>query len=161
MCFAVDGATRMQQLIQDLLSYSRVTSRGKALNLTQSETACNSALENLRESIKESKAQVSVGPLPGIIADATQLTQLFQNLIGNAIKYRNERRPEISISARPNGREWTFSLQDNGIGIEPQYFERIFQMFQRLHPRNENSGTGIGLAVSPQTVERPREQICV
>jgi signal transduction histidine kinase len=159
--FAVDGATRMQQLIQDLLSYSRVTTRGKALNLTQSETACNCALENLQESIKESKTHVSVGPLPGIIADATQLTQLFQNLIGNAIKYRNERRPEISISARPNGSEWTFSIQDNGIGIEPQYFERIFQMFQRLHTRKEYSGTGIGLAVCRKIVERHGGRIWV
>ncbi len=159
--FAVDGATRMQQLIQDLLSYSRVTSRGEALNLTQSETACNSALENLRESIKESKAQVSVGPLPGIIADASQLTQLFQNLIGNAIKYRNERRPEISISAKSNGSEWTFSIQDNGIGIELKYFERIFQMFQRLHTRKEYSGTGIGLAVCRRIVERHGGRIWV
>ena len=159
--FAVDGATRMQQLIQDLLSYSRVTTRGKALNLNQSEAACNSAIENLQESIKESKAQVSVGPLPGIIADATQLTQLFQNLIGNAIKYRNERRPEIRVAARSNGSEWTFSIQDNGIGIEPKYSERIFQMFQRLHTRKEYSGTGIGLAVCRKIVERHGGKIWV
>jgi len=159
--FAVDGASRMQQLIQDLLSYSRLTTKGKALNLTQAEVACNSALENLQESVKESNAQVNVGPLPGVFGDATQLTQLFQNLIGNAIKYRNERRPEIRVAARPHGNEWTFSVQDNGIGIEPQYSERIFQMFQRLHTRKEYSGTGIGLAVCRKIVERHGGKIWV
>ena len=159
--FAVDGATRMQQLIQDLLSYSRLTTKGKAFNFTQAEVACNSALENLHASIKESNAQVSIETLPGVFADATQLTQLFQNLIGNAIKYRNERRPEIRVAAKPNGNEWTFSVQDNGIGIEPQYSERIFQMFQRLHTRAEYSGTGIGLAVCRKIVERHGGRIWV
>ncbi len=151
----------MQQLIQDLLSYSRLTTKGKALNLTQAEASCNSAIENLRESIKESNAQVTVGPLPGVFADATQLTQLFQNLIGNAIKYRNKRGPEIRVAARSNGNQWTFSVQDNGIGIEPQYFERIFQMFQRLHTREDYSGTGIGLAVCRKIVERHGGRIWV
>ncbi len=159
--FAVDGATRMQQLIQDLVSYSRLTTRGKALNLTQAEVACNSAIENLQESVKESNAQVSVGTLPEVFADARQLTQLFQNLIGNAIKYRNERRPEICVAATPNGKEWIFSVQDNGIGIQPQYFERIFQIFQRLHTRKEYSGTGIGLAVCRKIVERHGGRIWV
>ena len=159
--FAVDGATRMQQLIQDLLSYSRLTTKGKALHLTQAEVACNAALENLHETIKESNAEVSIGPLPGVIGDATQLTQLFQNLIGNAIKYRNERKPEIHVAAKVNGNEWTFSVQDNGIGIEPQYSERIFQMFQRLHTRKEYSGTGIGLAVCRKIVERHGGKIWV
>ena len=159
--FAVDGATRMQQLIQDLLSYSRLTTKGKAFNFTQAEVACNSALENLHASIKESNAQVSIETLPGVFADTTQLTQLFQNLIGNAIKYRNERRPEIRVAAKPNGNEWTFSVQDNGIGIEPQYSERIFQMFQRLHTRAEYSGTGIGLAVCRKIVERHGGRIWV
>lgn len=159
--FAVDGATRMQHLIQDLLSYSRLTTRGKALHFIQAVVACNSAIENLHASIKESNAQVNVGPLPGVLADATQLTQLFQNLIGNAIKYRNERRPEIYVAARRNGNEWTFSVQDNGIGIEPQYCERIFQMFQRLHTRKEYTGTGIGLAVCRKIVERHGGRIWV
>lgn len=159
--FAVDGATRMQQLIQDLVSYSRLTTRGKALNLTRAEVACNSAIENLQESVKESNAQVRVGTLPEVFADARQLTQLFQNLIGNAIKYRNERRPEIRVAAKPNGNEWIFSVQDNGIGIEPQYFERIFQIFQRLHTRKEYSGTGIGLAVCRKIVERHGGRIWV
>jgi PAS domain S-box-containing protein len=159
--FAVDGASRMQQLIQDLLSYSRLTTRGKALQFTQTGAACNTALENLRESIKNSNAEVSVGPLPTVHADATQLAQLFQNLIGNAIKYRNKRKPEIRVDARPNGNEWIFSVQDNGIGIEPQYFERIFQMFQRLHTRKDYSGTGIGLAICRKIAERHGGKIWV
>jgi PAS domain S-box-containing protein len=152
--FAVDGATRMQQLIEDLLSYSRLTTRGKALTRTEAGAACNAAIGNLQESIKDSNAIVSVGLLPSVFADASQLTALFQNLIGNAIKYRNERRPEIRVDALPQGNEWVFSVQDNGIGIEQQYFERIFQMFQRLHSRKDYPGTGIGLAVCKKIVER-------
>ena len=159
--FAVDGASRMQQLIQDLLSYSRLTIRGKELQFTETGAACNAALENLRESIKNANAEVNVGPLPAVLADATQLAQLFQNLIGNAIKYRNRRRPEIGVDARCNGNEWVFSVQDNGIGIEPQYFERIFQMFQRLHTRKDYSGTGIGLAICRKIVERHGGKIWV
>ncbi len=152
--FAVDGAARMQQLIQDLLSYSRLTTRGKTPCFTLAEAACHTALDNLQESIKISKTLVSVGPLPAVLADATQLTQLFQNLIGNAIKYCSERTPEIHVGATSTASEWIFSVQDNGIGIEPQYFERIFQMFQRLHTRMEYSGTGIGLAICRRIVER-------
>lgn len=159
--FAVDGAARMQLLIQDLLSYSRLTTRGKTPCFTLAEAACRSALENLQESIRSSNATVSVGALPAVLADAMQLTQLFQNLVGNAIKYRNERKPEIRVDARSNGHEWIFSVQDNGIGIEPQYFERIFQMFQRLHTRTEYSGTGIGLAICRRIVERHGGRIWV
>jgi len=153
--FAVDGANRMQQLIQDLLSYSRVTTKGKALTLTESQAACDNALKNLGQAIRDSGAKLTLGTLPRVRADATQLTQLFQNMIGNAIKYcGNDRSPEINVAARENGADWVFSVQDNGIGIEPQYFERIFQMFQRLHTRNEYSGTGIGLAICRKIVER-------
>jgi signal transduction histidine kinase len=159
--FAVDGATRMQGLIQDLLSYSRVTTKGQSLQLTDARAACNAALENLQSSIKDSKAVVNVGPLPAVLADATQLTQLFQNLIGNAVKYRNQRRPEIQVAARPNGDEWVLSVKDNGIGIAPQYSDRIFQMFQRLHTREEYSGTGIGLAICRKIVERHGGRIWV
>jgi PAS domain S-box-containing protein len=159
--FAVDGATRMQLLIQDLLAYSRLTTKGKALHFMQAEAACSSAIQNLRESIKESGAQVSFESLPGVLADATQLTQLFQNLIGNAIKYRNEGKPEIRVSASSAENEWIFRVQDNGIGIEPQYFERIFQMFQRLHTRAQYSGTGIGLAICRKIVERHGGRIWV
>jgi PAS domain S-box-containing protein len=154
IAFAVDGASRMQQLIEDLLSYSRLTTRGKALAWTEAGAACKAAIRNLRESIKGSNAAVRVGPLPAVLADSSQLTALFQNLIGNAIKYRNERRPEIHVDAEPQGNEWTFSVQDNGIGIERQYWERIFQMFQRLHSRKDYPGTGIGLAVCKKIVER-------
>jgi light-regulated signal transduction histidine kinase (bacteriophytochrome) len=159
--FAVDGAIRMQQLIQDLSSYSRVANRGETLELTQSQAACGTALSNLRGSIEDAGAVLNVGPLPAVLADATQLTQLFQNLIGNAVKYRNQRRPEIQVAARPNGDEWVLSVKDNGIGIEPQYSERIFQMFQRLHAREEYSGTGIGLAICRKIVERHGGRIWV
>jgi two-component system, sensor histidine kinase and response regulator len=152
--FAVDGAARMQQLIRDLLSYSRLTTQAKPLALASSDAACKAAIANLQKSIEDSAAVVSVGPLPTLMADATQLTQLFQNLIGNAIKYRNERRPEIFVTARPDRNQWVFSIQDNGIGIEPQYFERIFQMFQRLHTRDKYAGTGIGLALCRKIAER-------
>ena len=159
--FAVDGANRMQQLIQDLLSYSRVTTKGNQLQLTATEAACKAAVLNLEKSIEDSEAVVSVGPLPTLMADATQLTQLFQNLIGNAIKYRSGTRPEICVAARPDRNHWVFSVQDNGIGIEPQYFERIFQMFQRLHSRGEYPGTGIGLAISKKIAERHGGRIWV
>ena len=159
--FAVDGATRMQTLIQDLLSYSRVTSRGKALQPTETRIACDAALKNLQTAIQESSAAVNVGPLPAALGDEAQLTQLFQNLIGNAIKYRNHRQPKIDVAARGNGDEWIFSVQDNGIGIDPQYFQRIFQMFQRLHTRKDYAGTGIGLAVCRKIVERHGGRIWV
>jgi light-regulated signal transduction histidine kinase (bacteriophytochrome) len=158
--FAVDGANRMQQLIQDLLSYSRLTTRGKALELTESQTACNNALANLRKSIEDSGAKVVVGTLPAVLADAVQLSQLFQNLIGNAIKYC-QRRPEIQVEARADGKDWAFSIRDNGIGIDPRYCERIFQMFQRLHTRNEYSGTGIGLTICRKIAERHGGRIWV
>lgn len=152
--FAVDGATRMQNLIRDLLSYSRVTTKGQSLQLTDVKAACDSALANLQTSIQESNAVVSVGPLPTVLADATQLTQLFQNLIGNAVRYRHERAPEVHVEAKSSGDQWVVSVKDNGIGIEPQYFERIFQMFQRLHTRAEYPGTGIGLSICRKIVER-------
>jgi light-regulated signal transduction histidine kinase (bacteriophytochrome) len=159
--FAVDGATRMQTLIRDLLSYSRVMTQGRSPQPVDAKVACTAALENLRKSIEESHARVSVGTLPTVKADATQLTQLFQNLIGNALKYRNERAPEIRVDAKPTEQAWLFSVQDNGIGIEPQYYERIFQMFQRLHTRAEYSGTGIGLAICRRIVERHGGRIWV
>jgi PAS domain S-box-containing protein len=151
--FAVDGATRMQTLIMDLLAYSRVTTKGQSFRLTEVKAACDIALENLQASIEESHAVVSVGLLPAVLGDAAQLAQLLQNLIGNAIKYGKER-PEIHVTARLDENNWVFSVQDNGIGIEPQYFERIFLMFQRLHTREQYSGTGIGLAICRKIVER-------
>jgi PAS domain S-box-containing protein len=159
--FAVDGATRMQTLIHDLLSYSRVTTRGQSIAPTDAEVACKNAVRNLRSAIGEADGVVSVGALPPVLADATQLTQLFQNLIGNAIKYRDHRKPDIRINAKPDGELAIFSIEDNGIGIEPQYFERIFQMFQRLHTIKAYSGTGIGLALCRKIVERHGGRIWV
>ena len=145
----------MQRLIQDLLAFSRVGTKGQELLDTSSEEALQQALINLRGAIEESGAQVTHDPLPGVLADETQLTQLFQNLIGNGIKYQNPGVPLVHISAARNGgKKWIFSVKDNGLGIDSQYFERIFGMFQRLHKRDEFAGTGIGLAICKKIVER-------
>src|ERR1700691_584386 len=153
--FAVDGANRMQRLIQDLLAYSRVGTKGKELLETSSEDALERSLLNLRGAIADSGALVTHDALPSVLADEMQLTQLFQNLVGNAIKYQKAGTPKIHISASKNGgTKWTFSVRDNGLGIDPQYFERIFVMFQRLHKREEFAGTGIGLAICKKIVER-------
>jgi light-regulated signal transduction histidine kinase (bacteriophytochrome) len=159
--FAVDGATRMQTLIQDLLSYSRVTTRGQSFEVTNSATVCSASLRNLQKAIEESGADVEVEPLPEVFADATQLTQVFQNLVGNAIKYCDHRKPEIRIRAEIQNGFAIFSVADNGIGIESQYYDRIFQMFQRLHTRTEYSGTGIGLALCKKIVDRHGGKIWV
>lgn len=154
IAFAVDGASRMQRLIQDLLAYSRVGTKGKDLLDTSSERALQQSLVNLRGAIEESGAQVTHDPLPAVMADETQLIQLFQNLIGNAIKYQGPGVPRVHVSASNGGKQLTFSVRDNGLGIDPQYFERIFGMFQRLHKREEFAGTGIGLAICKKIVER-------
>jgi len=161
--FAVDGASRMQQLIQDLLDYSRIGTKGRDLIETSSEVALQQALRNLRGAIEESHARVTHDPLPLVLADPMQLSQLFQNLIGNAIKYQKTGAvPEVHISAGRNGDpKWTFSIKDNGLGIDPQYFERIFGMFQRLHKRDEFAGTGMGLAICKKIVERHGATISV
>jgi PAS domain S-box-containing protein len=154
--FAVDGANRMQRLIQDLLIFSRVGTKGAELVDTASEEAMQQALVNLGTAIEESEAVVTYDTLPAVLADWTQLVQLFQNLVGNAIKYhRAESSPKVHISAvaGPTGK-WLFSVTDNGMGIESEYFEKIFGMFQRLHKRDEFEGTGIGLAVCKKIVER-------
>jgi light-regulated signal transduction histidine kinase (bacteriophytochrome) len=162
IAFAVDGASRMQQLIQDLLAYSRVETKGRDLLDASSEKALQQALVNLRSAIAESGALVTHDPLPTVLADETQLIQLFQNLIGNAIKYQNPGVPQIHISAARNDeKKWLFSVRDNGLGIDPQYFERIFGMFQRLHKRDEFAGTGIGLAICRKIVERHGGSISV
>lgn len=153
--FAVDGATRMQRLIQDLLIYARVGTQGKELLETSSERAMQFAIRNLGGVIADSGAQITHDPLPDVQADEIQLIQLFQNLIANAIKYQNPGVPTVHVSAVKDPDDiWTFSVKDNGIGIEPQYFERIFGVFQRLHKREEYSGTGIGLAICKKIVER-------
>jgi PAS domain S-box-containing protein len=155
IAFAVDGCTRMQGLIQDLLAYSRAGTTGKALCDVSGEDALQGALTNLRITIGQSGAVVTHDSLPALMTDETQLTQVFQNLVGNAIKYRSAEVPRVHVSAAKNGdNEWIFSVRDNGLGIAPQYFERIFILFQRLHGRNEFEGTGIGLAICKKVLER-------
>jgi light-regulated signal transduction histidine kinase (bacteriophytochrome) len=161
IAFAVDGANRMQRLIQDLLAFSRVGTKGKDLHDTSSEEALGQALRNLRSAIQESGALVTHDPMPAVLADEMQLTQLFQNLIGNAIKYQNPGVPQIHIAARHGEGKWIFSIKDNGLGIDPQYFEKIFGMFQRLHKREEFAGTGIGLAICKKIIERHGSSITV
>jgi light-regulated signal transduction histidine kinase (bacteriophytochrome) len=152
----------MQGLIKDLLSYSRAGKDGKALCEVSSEDALQGALTNLRATIEQSGAIVTHDLLPAITSDDTQLTQVFQNLVGNAIKYRSTEVPRVHVSASKNGgNEWIFSVHDNGLGIAPQYFERIFVLFQRLHGREEFEGTGIGLAVCKKLVERMGGRIWV
>ena len=155
IAFAVDGASRMQRLIQDLLTFSRVGSRGESLRTTSSDDALEQAITNLRGAIEDSGAIVTHEPLPTVLADETQLIQLFQNLVGNAIKYQGPGIPRVHIAASRYGQQrWTFSVGDNGLGIDSDYFERIFGMFQRLHKREEFAGTGIGLAICKKIVER-------
>jgi PAS domain S-box-containing protein len=162
IAFAVDGASRMQRLIQDLLAYSRVGTRGSDLLDISSEDALQQALLNLRGAIEESRALVTHDPLPNVLADEMQLVQLFQNLVGNAIKYQGPGVPRVHVAAARNGgKKWSFSVQDNGLGIEPQYFERIFGMFQRLHKREAFAGTGIGLAICKKIVEQHGGSISV
>ena len=152
--FAVDGASRMQSLINDLLDFSRVTTKAKEFEPTNCEEILDNVLSSLEVVIKESGATVSHDPLPEINADSTQIAQVFQNLISNAIKFRSEKPPEIRISARQEADHWLFSVKDNGIGIDPKYSERIFEVFKRLHKREEYPGTGIGLSICKKIVER-------
>jgi PAS domain S-box-containing protein len=159
--YAVDGAKRMQILINDLLAYSRVGTRANQFALTDCEAILNTTLTNLQVAIQESGATVSHDPLPTVACDAGQIGQLMQNLIGNAIKYRNSKAPEIRVECRQEDSYWLFSVADNGIGIDPQYAERIFVIFQRLHTREEYPGTGIGLAVCKKIVERHGGRIWV
>ena len=162
IAFAVDGANRMQRLIQDLLAFSRIGTKGAELVDYSSEDAMQQALVNLRGVIGDSGALVTHDPLPLVLADEMQLVQLFQNLVGNAIKYQSPGIPHVHVSAAMNvDKKWVFSVKDNGLGIDPQYFDRIFGMFQRLHKREEFAGTGIGLAICKKIVERHKGIISV
>ncbi len=152
--YAVDGASRMQVLINDLLTYSRLSRPSQPFKLVDCNLILNDILANLQIAIKDNKVVVTHDTLPKIIAAPTQLSQLFQNLIGNAIKFRREIPLQIHITAEHHGVKWLFSVQDNGIGIESQYINRIFLIFQRLHSRTKYPGTGIGLAVCKKIVER-------
>lgn len=153
--FAVDGAKRMQDLIHDLLQYARVGTRGKEFKSVPAERIVADALANLASAIDDAQADVQVDPLPTVACDASQIAQVFQNLIGNAVKFRRPgQRPVVRIGAARGAHAWTFSVADNGIGIDPKYHDRIFQMFQRLHGRADYPGTGIGLALCKKIVER-------
>jgi PAS domain S-box-containing protein len=158
--FAVDGALRMQSLINDLLEYSRVETRGKNLSLTDMHDVLGHTINNLSLKIKEKNALVTCDELPTIVADGGQMIQLFQNLIGNALKFCKTS-PRVQISAKEEKDHYLFSVKDNGIGIEPQYFDRIFQIFQRLHSKEKYGGTGIGLAICRRIVERHGGKIWV
>jgi PAS domain S-box-containing protein len=154
IAFAVDGSNRMQRLIQDLLAYSRAGTNGKALREISSENALKAAVRNLQAVVEESGAVVTHDSLPAITTNDAQLIQIFQNLVGNAIKYHGAEAPRVHVSAGKNGgKEWVFSVRDNGLGIDRQHFDRIFVLFQRLHGREEFSGTGIGLAICKKIVE--------
>ena len=157
----IEGAVRMRTLINDLLAYSRVGTRGKPFEPVDSGVVLEDVLSNLRIAIEGSGGILTSDPLPKVSADPTQLGQLFQNLIGNAIKFRRGEVLRIQISAERNGNEWIFSVRDNGIGIEREYADRIFGVFQRLHTRKEYPGTGIGLAICKKIVERQGGRIWV
>ncbi len=159
--YAVDGSKRMQRLINDLLSYSRVGTRGKSFDPTDCEVVLNQALENLKIAIEKSGANVTYDLLPTLKADDRQLIQLFQNLIDNALKFRGDEPPKIHISASQNGNGWKFSVKDNGMGIDPKHKERIFIIFQRLNKRSDYPGTGIGLAICTRIVDRHGGKIWV
>jgi PAS domain S-box-containing protein len=161
MGYIVDGAARMKQLIEDLLAYSRVGTRGKSFERVAVEAALRRAINNLRAAIEEAGAAISYDALPTVRGDELQLSQLFQNLIGNALKFRSASVPRIHVSAAEKEHEWELVVRDNGIGIEPAYFERIFMVFQRLHNKGEYPGTGIGLAICKKVVERHDGRIWV
>ena len=159
--YALDGALRMQRLIEDLLAYSRVGTRGAAFVPTDANEVLETALESLKLAVDESRASVTHDPLPIVQGDPGQLEHLFLNLIANALKFRGSQPPRVHISATRSDSAWRFSVRDNGIGIATQYFERIFVMFQRLHGRQDYPGTGIGLAIAKKIVERHGGRIWV
>ena len=152
--YATDGAARMQKLINDLLAYSRVGTRGVAFQPVNLDLVLAQALDNLKVTVKDSGAAITHDPLPVVRGDPGQLTQVFQNLIDNAVKFRGTAPPAVHISAQTGRREYVVSVRDNGIGIAPEYISRLFVLFQRLHARSEYPGTGIGLAICKRIVER-------
>jgi light-regulated signal transduction histidine kinase (bacteriophytochrome) len=165
IAYAVDGATRMSQLIEDLLTYSRTTSNARAVAVVDTRNAFSLALRNLEAAILESGAEVDCGDLPPVLADSAQIVQVFQNLVGNAIKFHTPGvPPRVHVEARrapDHPRQWLFRVADNGIGIDPKYFDRVFVIFQRLHAREEYPGTGIGLALCQRIVERHKGRIWI
>jgi chemotaxis family two-component system sensor kinase Cph1 len=160
--FAVDGVGLMQTLIDDVLAYSKVDVKGIECALTNVEESLTQAIANLRGRITDTQAEVTYDPMPTLVADSTQLMQLFQNLLGNAIKFRRaDVPPRIHIGVERTEDSWRFTVQDNGIGLDPQFGDRIFVIFQRLHTRDEYPGSGMGLAICKKIVECHRGQIWV
>jgi light-regulated signal transduction histidine kinase (bacteriophytochrome) len=160
--YAVDGATRMQNLISDLLIFSRVGTRGKPFKNTDMSVVLEGVIATFRQLIKETNVTLTYNPLPMIFADESQMIQLLQNLISNAIKFhKEEESPVVHISAKLQKNQWIFSVRDNGIGINSQYFDRIFIIFQRLHKKDEFDGTGIGLAICKKIIEHHKGKIWV
>ena len=152
--FAVDGANRMQRLIHDLLAYSRVGTQGAELTPTDTAPVLRETLSNLELAIEDSEAQVVFSDLPSVMGDPSQLRQLFQNIIGNALKFRSESRPHVELDAKRDGDQWTFSIRDNGVGFDQRYAERVFGVFKRLHRNADIPGTGIGLAICQRIIDR-------
>ena len=152
--FAVDGANRMQRLIHDLLAYSRVGTRGGELTPTDTASVLRETLSNLEVAIVESEAEVVYSDLPSVMGDPSQLRQLFQNIVGNALKFRSESRPRVELEASRDGDQWTFLIRDNGVGFDQRYAERVFGVFKRLHRNADIPGTGIGLAICQRIIER-------
>jgi light-regulated signal transduction histidine kinase (bacteriophytochrome) len=159
--YILEGTKRLQDLILHLLDYSRVQSRGNPFLATDCEDVFAQVLRALSVRIEETQAVVTSDSLPTVYADRTQLGQLFQNLVGNALKFHGPRPPRVHVTAKQNGREWVFSVRDEGIGLDPQFAERIFVIFQRLHTRREYPGTGVGLALCKKIVERHGGRIWV
>ena len=152
--FAVDGANRMQRLIHDLLAYSRVGTQGAELIPTDMAPVLRETLSNLELAIEDSEAQLVFSDLPSVMGDPSQLRQLFQNIIGNALKFRSESRPRVELDAKRDGDQWTFSIRDNGVGFDQRYAERVFGVFKRLHRNADIPGTGIGLAICQRIIDR-------
>jgi light-regulated signal transduction histidine kinase (bacteriophytochrome) len=161
MNFSIDGAKRMQSLINGLLEYSRIGTQGRKPQKVNSKEVLDEALARLHASIGESGAKITADDLPTVYFDDMQLMRLFQNLIGNAIKFHSDQPPQIHVSAVRQDTAWRFAVRDNGIGIEPQYAERIFMIFQRLHTRKAYPGTGIGLSICKKIIERHGGKIWV
>ena len=152
--FVVDGAKRMQRMINDLLLFSRVDTKAKSFELTEATTIIEQVIADLQATIDEKDATITSDPLPMIYVDSSQIAQVFQNLISNAIRFHGEKPPKLHISAKETEREWVFSVKDNGIGIEKEFMNKIFIMFRRLHGRGEYPGSGIGLTLCKRIVER-------
>jgi light-regulated signal transduction histidine kinase (bacteriophytochrome) len=159
--YAVDGGARMRELIDDLLEYARVESKGKEFTLVSMNDVTANALTFLKVRMKEAQAEIIVEPLPTIFADKSQKEWIMQNLIGNAVKFRGQEQSRIHISSSQGAREWTIAVKDNGIGLNMQYADKIFQIFQQLRGRDKYHGSGVGLAIAKKIVERHGGRIWV